>query len=186
VPPTPREASKPASASPETEDTDTPPPASKPPDRLIIPAIELDSSIVPVSWYSVEEGGSQYSVWEVADRVVGWHKTAALPGNVGNIVLSGHHNIQGQIFRYLVDLEPGDHVLVYVEDQAYYYAVTEKMILKEKGEPAQVRQQNATWIGPTKDERLTMVTCWPYTNNTHRLVVIAKPIAPPKSDGLEE
>jgi sortase (surface protein transpeptidase) len=22
---------------------------------------------------------------------------------------------------------------------------------------------------------LTLVTCWPYTNNTHRVIVIAKP-----------
>jgi len=38
-----------------------------------------------------------------------------------------------------------------------------------------VRQENARWIAPTDDERLTLVTCWPYTNNTHRVVVVAKP-----------
>jgi sortase A len=37
------------------------------------------------------------------------------------------------------------------------------------------RLENARWIGPFPDERLTLVTCWPYTNNTHRVIVIAKP-----------
>jgi sortase A len=70
-------------------------------------------------------------------------------------------------------------VQIHVGGQAYDYKVVEKHILKEKGEPPEVRQQNAKWIAPTEDERLTMVTCWPYTNNTHRLVVVAKPAPPP-------
>lgn len=27
-----------------------------------------------------------------------------------------------------------------------------------------------------RDERLTFVTCWPYTNNTHRVIVVAEPV----------
>jgi len=38
-----------------------------------------------------------------------------------------------------------------------------------------VRRQNARWIAPTTDERLTLVTCWPYTGNSHRLIIVAKP-----------
>jgi len=151
----------------------------------VIPAIHLDSPIVPIGWYVIEEGGQQQSVWQVADDVVGWHKTSAYPGHSGNVVLNGHHNIRGEVFRYLINLEARDPVVVYAEDQAYHYIVTEKHILREKGEPPKVRRQNAEWIGPTGDERLTMVTCWPYTNNTHRLVIVAKPVPPPDSGGLE-
>jgi len=122
----------------------------------------------------------------VADYAVGWHKTSAHPGHNGNIVLNGHHNIRGEVFRYLVDLEVGDTVLLYVKEQVYHYAVSEKHILKEKGESLQVRRENASWIAPTEDERLTIVTCWPYTNNTHRLVVVAKPTIPPDPGALEE
>ena len=71
------------------------------------------------------------------------------------------------------------------EIASYTYAVAEKHILKEKGEPIEVRQQNAVWMDSTKDERVTMITCWPYTNNTHRLIVVAKPVSPPKLEGLE-
>jgi len=171
---------------PEETDSDSgPPPASRPPDRIIIPSIELDSAVDPIGWYVVEQDGQRYSVWQVADYAVSWHKTSAYPGHSGNVVLNGHHNIKGEVFRYLVDVEVGDRVILYVEGYPYYYEVEEKMILKEKGEPAEVRRENARWIAPTDDERLTMVTCWPYTNNTHRLVVVAKPTSPPPTGGLD-
>jgi sortase A len=163
-----------------------PPPPAEPPDRLVIPSIKLDSPIVPIGWVSVEEDGIQTHVWQVADYVVGWHETSSHPGQVGNMVLNGHHNIKGEVFRYLVDLELGDLVYVYAGDQRYAFAVSEKHILKEKGEPLQVRRENAKWIEPTIDERLTMITCWPYTNNTHRLVVVAKPAPTPSIEGLVE
>jgi sortase A len=152
-----------------------PPPATAPPDRIVAPAIGLDASVVPVGWKTVEENGQEVTEWEVADYAAGWHKTSAYPGNVGNTVISGHHNIRGEVFRYVVNLEPGHIVDLYVGQTIYRYVVTEKYILSEKGMPPDVRQENARWIAPTDDERLTLVTCWPYTNNTHRVVVVAKP-----------
>ena len=169
VPPT--STPGPTSSAPSTR----PPPATAPPDRIVASAIGLDASVVPVGWKTVEENGQEVAEWEVADYAAGWHKTSAYPGNVGNTVISGHHNIRGEVFRYVVNLEPGDIVDLYVGPTVYRYMVTEKYILKEKGMPPEVRQENALWIAPTDDERLTLVTCWPYTNNTHRVVVVAKP-----------
>ena len=92
-------------------------------------------------------------------------------------MLSGHHNIAGKVFRYVVDLEPGDEITLYAEDTPYPYVVAEKYILKESGMPLRVRQKNAQWIMPTDDERLTLVTCWPYEwpGNSHRVIVVARP-----------
>jgi sortase A len=146
-----------------------------PPTRLVIPAINLDAPVVPVGWKTEVENGHSYTLWEVADYAVGWHKTSAYPGQVGNTVLAGHHNIKGEVFRYLVNLEPGSEVQLYVGEKLYKYTVTQKLILREKDMPEEVRLQNAQWIAETQDERLTMITCWPYTNNTHRVVVVAKP-----------
>jgi LPXTG-site transpeptidase (sortase) family protein len=148
-----------------------PPPASAPPDRIVIPAIGLDAPVVPVGWTVTDEG----AVWDAADYAAGWHQGSAYPGHVGNTVLSGHHNIKGKVFRYLIDLQPDDEVFLYVGETAYRYVVTEKHIFEEKGKPEAVRRANAQWIAPTDDERLTLVTCWPYTSNTHRLIVVAKP-----------
>lgn len=92
------------------------------------------------------------------------------------VVLAGHNNINGEVFRDLVNVEIGDKVIAYAGDKKFEYEITFKTIVKEKGEPLEVRQRNAQWIAPTNDERLTLVTCWPYTSNTHRLIVVAKPI----------
>jgi len=124
------------------------------------------------------EKGTGLLVWQVADYAVGWHKTSAYPGNPGNVVLSGHHNIKGEVFRRLVELAPGDEIIVYVGETPYHYVVEEKHLLREKGMPVEVRRRNARWIMPTPDERLTLVTCWPYTSNTHRLIVVARPKHP--------
>jgi sortase A len=37
------------------------------------------------------------------------------------------------------------------------------------------RLANALWIMPSKDERLTLITCYPYDSNTHRLIIVARP-----------
>ncbi len=153
-----------------------PAPVGYPPTRIVAPAIGLDAPVVEVGWRLQEENGQMVSIWEVADYAAGWHKTSAHPGQVGNVVISGHHNIKGEVFRYVVNLETGDAVQLYTGDRIYHYTVAEKHILKEKGMPEEVRRKNAEWISPTDDTRLTMVTCWPYTNNTHRVIVVARPV----------
>lgn len=146
------------------------------PDRLVIPSVGIDAPIISVGWRVVEQNNQQYSIWDVADYAVGWHKTSARLGQPGNSVMAGHHNINGEVFRDLVNVEVGDRVTVYSAGGAREYVIDLKTIVKEKGEPPEVRQRNAQWIAPTTDERLTLVTCWPYTNNTHRVIVVAKPL----------
>jgi sortase A len=151
------------------------PPAADPPTRIVASAIGLDAKVVPVGWKEIDQGGQKVSVWEVAEYAAGWHKNSALPGQPGNVVLSGHHNIKGEVFRYIVDLKPGDTITLYADERPYTYTVVSRFVVKDKGEPATVREQNARWIGSFPDERLTLVTCWPYTSNTHRVIVVAKP-----------
>lgn len=153
----------------------SPTPTLAPPTRIVSAAIGLDAPVVPVGWHVEQIEGQDMMVWDVADYAAGWSKTSARPGEKGNMVISGHHNIKGEVFRYVVDLKPGDEITVYAGDVAHTYVVTDNMILPEKGMPLEQRRENAKWIGPFDDERLTLVTCWPYTDNTHRVVVVAKP-----------
>jgi sortase (surface protein transpeptidase) len=53
--------------------------------------------------------------------------------------------------------------------------VIDRFILPERGVSDEQRRQNAQWIMPTNVERLTLVTCWPYTGNSHRVIVVAEP-----------
>lgn len=50
------------------------------------------------------------------------------------------------------------------------------MILPERDADLQTRLENARWIQPSQDERLTLVTCWPANSNTHRLIIVARPV----------
>ena len=151
------------------------PPAANPPTRIVAPAINLDAKAIPIGWKQVIQDGKPVSVWEVADYAAGWHENSALPGGGGNIVLSGHHNVKGEVFRYVIDLDLGDTITLYADGRPYTYTVESRFVVRDKGVPEEKRRENARWIGPFPDERLTLVTCWPYTNNTHRVIVIAKP-----------
>ena len=170
----------PPTATPTLTPTPTPTPArpsaDSPPTRIVIPKIGLDSKVVEVSWRVEEKDGQLMSAWNVADYAAGFHRGSAYPGHIGNTVISGHHNIKGEVFRYIVDLEPGDEVILYVREMPYRYAVEEKPILPDKYVSAEQKRENGKWIRYFPDERLTLVTCWPYTNNTHRVIVVTKPL----------
>jgi sortase A len=163
-------------------------PTPQPPTRIVAPAIGLDAPVVAMGWKTVEYKGQKVVEWDVPKDAAGWHVNSAFAGQPGNTVLSGHHNIEGKVFRYVVDLEIGDEVILYAGDRAFAYTVTEKYILREAGMPWAVRQKNAQWIAPTADERLTLVTCWPYEwpGNTHRVIVVAKPRSDPERREGEE
>ena len=167
VPPTPSPTPTPAG----------PPAASEPPTRIVAPDINLDAKVVPMTWEMVDRRGTMVSEWIVPANAAGWHANSALPGNQENVVMSGHNNIDGKVFRYLVNLEPGNKVTVYAGGVPYEYTVTEKYILKEAGMPLEVRQKNAQWMMPAGEERLTLVTCWPYEwpGNSHRVIIVARP-----------
>lgn len=154
------------------------PPAQGAPDRLVIPAIELDTPIVDVGWEVVERGVQRTTEWQTADNAAGRHINSAQPGELGNVVLSGHHNTKGEVFRRISDQELalGDMVYLY-DDQGrrFDYQVTEVTEpLLEVGASEAQRLANAGYIQPTSDARVTLVTCWPYWTNTHRVVVVAK------------
>lgn len=152
------------------------------PQRLTIPILGIDAPISRVQLMSREEDGKKYYQWQVPRSYeIGWHETSALLGARGNTVLNGHNNIYGQIFRDLIDLELGAEIIVYDETRSYTYQVTQREVMRENGQPLEVRLENAKWIKPTSDERLTLVTCWPFTTNSHRLVVIAKPVGTAES-----
>ncbi|NOZ28624.1 MAG: sortase [Chloroflexi bacterium] len=151
-------------------------PAQSPPTRIVAPSIDLDAPVVTVGWSAQERDGRWFSEWQTASYAAGFHQDSALPGHVGNTVISGHHNIEGKVFEHLIALKPGDLVILYADDRPYQYRVVDKFLVKEAGAPLEQRRQNARWIAPTRDERLTLVTCWPPDGNTYRVIVIAKPV----------
>jgi LPXTG-site transpeptidase (sortase) family protein len=147
------------------------------PERLVIPQINLDAPVVPAIPAFVQVDGQDYRIWDVpAGFQAGWHSDSARLGEPGNLVLNGHHNVHGQVFARLVELELGAEIYVAGGGQAVRYRVTNRLLLPEKDQPLEERLANAHWMLPSQDNRLTLITCWPYETNTHRLIILAEPV----------
>jgi LPXTG-site transpeptidase (sortase) family protein len=163
--------------------TRVPPTEALVPDRIVIPAIQLDARVVPAGYQLIQLGGQVFQQWDAPNEYsAGWQQTSARLGVPGNTVLNGHHNIYGMVFGRLIDLSEGDFIQMYSGSTLYNFVITNKMILPERGEPIAVRMDNARWLLPTNDERLTLITCWPQLSNTHRLIIVAKPVGLPTQE----
>ncbi len=155
-------------------------PVGMTPDRLVIPEINLDAPIVSVNYKTITVSDKVYYQWLAPDEyAVGWQDSSALLGVPGNTVLNGHHNAYGKVFKDIVKLEVGDVISVYSGTQEFRYQVVAKMLLPERFAPLATRLENARWIEPSADQRITLVTCWPAASNTHRVVIVAFPIESP-------
>jgi sortase A len=86
------------------------------------------------------------------------------PGQKGNLVLSAHNDIYGEIFRDLDQLKAGDEIIIYTNQRSYVYTVRETQIVK----PDQVEV-----MAQTRDAVVTLISCYPYMVDKQRIVVIA-------------
>ena len=147
------------------------------PDRIVIDKIGLDAPVKPALAINVSVDDQEVTQFLIPEEfAAGWHEGSASLGILGNTVISGHHNAYGEVFANLVDLEAGDEVIMLSSGREFFYTIVNKMILPEKDEPLETRLENARWILPSKDERLTLVTCWPADSNS-------PPLDPGRSSG---
>ena len=145
------------------------------PQRIIIPAIGLDSAVETVGYQIREQNGIRYREWSTSDNLVGWHNLSAPVGHIGNTVLAGHSDIFTEIFRDLPQVKRGNEIVLYSSGTARRYVVDEVREVREYGVSLAQRIENGRLINPTDDERLTLITC-NRPGSTHRLVVIARPL----------
>jgi len=130
-------------------------PASSPAQaiRLQIPALQIDAPVV--------QGDS----WEQLKKGVGQRLGTPNPGEAGNLVVSAHNDIFGELFRNLDRLQPGDLVIFYTAQRAYTYVVTATQLV----EPTQVDVMD-----PTPRPTATLISCYPYLIDNQRIVVSAE------------
>ena len=120
--------------------------------RLVIPAINVDSQVV------------QGDGWDQLKQGVGQRIGTPDPGQTGNVVLSAHDDIFGEIFRHLDGLKPGDEVQIYTASQIFSYVVTSTRLVA----PTDVGVMNATSY-----PSITLISCYPYLVDKQRIVVFA-------------
>ncbi len=122
---------------------------------------QANSIFIPAIWNApapVVQGDG----WEQLRKGVGQHVGTANPGEVGNLVLSAHNDIFGELFRDLDELKPGDEIRVSTATREYIYRVTKTQIVQ----PTEVSVMEAT-PRPT----ITLVSCYPYLVDNQRIVV---------------
>lgn len=89
------------------------------------------------------------------------------PGAVGNYAVAGHRDFTyGKNFNRLNELEIGDIVEVDTGKEQYKYEVSDKRYVL----PTEVEVLK----GNGKDSEITLVTCHPMKNPTHRLIIKGK------------
>ncbi|MCE1254221.1 MAG: class D sortase, partial [Anaerolineae bacterium] len=120
--------------------------------RLQAPSIAVDAPVV------------QGDGWEQLKKGIGQHIGSPNPGQKGNVVLSAHDDIFGEIFRDLDRLKEGDKIILFTNQRTYTYLVRQTQVV----EPTQVEVMNQT------DEAIvTLISCYPYLVNNKRIVVTA-------------
>lgn len=121
--------------------------------RIQIPAINIDAPIV------------QGDGWEQLKKGVGQYVGSADPGRDGNVVLSAHNDVYGELFRYLDKLAPGDQIIISTRQRQYVYIVDRTVLV----EPTAVEVMASTG-SPT----VTLISCYPYLVDNQRIVVFAR------------
>ncbi len=118
--------------------------------QIQIPMINVDAPIV------------QGDGWEQLKKGVAQHPGSANPGQSGNVVLSAHNDVFGEIFRYLDQLQQGDEIIIYTANHAFTYTITDVKIVS----PTDVEV-----MGPTVNATITLISCYPYMIDNKRIIV---------------
>lgn len=127
--------------------------------RLYIPPLDLDWVVV--------EGVTQQDI----KHAPGHYPDSAGPGDVGNYAVAGHR--APGMFWDLDRLAVGDELILEDRTRFYTYAVTEsRVVTPDKTEVVDPDPENPG-AEPTT-AMLTLTTCWPKFDNTHRLVIFAE------------
>lgn len=131
------------------------------PSRIVIPAAHVDAPVTEVG-VVVEDGVPR---WETAWRAAGHHIDSALPGQPGNMVITGHVSVADRrnlaVFASLDAVAPGDAIEVYSGASRYSYIVRDVLVVDPDAVHV-LRSDSAATV--------TLITCT--RDLEHRLVVV--------------
>ena len=134
--------------------------------RLIIPKIRVDA---PISW-NVPEA----DIVKELENGVAHYKGSALPGELGNVFITGHSSYYlwspgsyKDVFALLNKLSAGDKIYIQYGGATFTYEVTDQKV---------VAPDKLDVLEQTPENTLTLMTCVPVGTSLNRLIATAKQI----------
>ncbi|MCX6764461.1 MAG: sortase [Candidatus Nealsonbacteria bacterium] len=128
---------------------------------VLVPLIFIDSENEKELYGALEKGTVHFT-------------DSALPGQIGQTIILGHSSPANWpkinydwAFSKINELNEGDEVILYVENQKYVYSVKRKFFL-DRGE--QIPEDDLT----KKENVLILVSCWPPGKDVKRIAVEAE------------
>jgi sortase A len=144
-----------------------------------IPRIGMTGKVGPHGARVVVEGVSH----EDLKKGPGHYPRTALPGAIGNMVISGHRTTYGAPFNRVDELKAGDPIVLETRDTWFTYRVTSKQVVAPTAVEVTYAVPGDKTATPTKP-LLTLTTCNPKYSAKQRLIVHALLVsALPKTDG---
>ena len=146
-----------------------------PDNRLIIPAINKNIPIVEVSTESLAANDwttLDAEILEALKNGVVHYPGTAEPGDKGNTFITGHSSYHfwdegdyKDVFALLPELEVGDYIITYYNQQKFTYQITEKR---------EVAPSEVDVLAQPDAHQITLMTCTPVGTNLKRLVLIGE------------
>lgn len=147
-------------AVPSADPTASPSPTKAPAKLNAIATIKIPSIDLKLP---VLEGATEKNMKVAAVHL----KETTKLGEVGNAAIAAHRmRIKGRLFNRLDEVQVGDKITVETKDDTFVYKVYKISVV----EPTDVSVLNYN----NTDRRLTLITCDPLVNPTHRLIVHAE------------
>ncbi|TDB86845.1 class E sortase [Actinomadura sp. KC216] len=103
----------------------------------------------------------------------GHYPGTALPGQVGNFVVSGHRTTYSAPFNRLGELKRGDKILIDTRDRQYVYTVTGRDIVKPSATEVTAPVPRHPKRKPTKP-LITLTTCHPKYSAAERMIIFGE------------
>jgi len=145
-----------------------------PDNRLMVPSLDIDVSIVDVSYASQEKLATADFHEELTKWVVRYPFTA-LPGSVGNSLIFWHSSVDGWeadnpfgfVFYQLPKINLWEDIHIVREGKLHTYTVEEKVVKH----PDEVSDELVAY---KDDIYLTLMACYPLFSDARRMLVRAK------------
>lgn len=130
--------------------------------RLYVPRVDGDDPHVVVEGVSVED----------LKKGPGHLPGTALPGDIGNTVISGHRTTYGAPFSDVDRLAPGDALVLETRDSWFTYRVRGSEVVQPSAVEVTLPVPRRRGVAP-KEALLTLTTCEPRYSARQRLIVSA-------------